>query len=289
MRSFFSLFFFLIILQSGCHRHAAELTTIERFPLVFDGPLGAPPRAFVGVSANGHLNRWLVDTAATNNLVGWWYTKSIAVATAPVPNRGDGVIGVASPLAVKLGGVARRTDHFSVVNMLPELEQREVAGILSPQLLAMPGTTLLINFKQSAMSLIRGPLDPHHDDGPGWSLAPGGMKLCHPTDDSGARYLVPAEIGGVEGWLQVASGSAQSRLFADSPAAEKVTVENHIARAIDMKVGDGHVRANLMVVPRPLVTATGGTCGEMGMLGMDVLKSCVLLLDGSNALGRCWN
>jgi hypothetical protein len=284
----YSLIILSFLFTGGCHHSSStdSLPVLQRFTLSFVGTPGTP---VLHVNANGHDSLWLVDTGTTNNLAASWFVRSLGVATTTLPNQNDGIVGVASPLRLILGALALKNDQFGVVNVPPELEHLEVGGIFSPQLMALPGTTVLINFKQSALSLLRGALDPHHDSGPGWSMAPDGMKLCPASNgDAGARYLVPAKIGDLDGWIEIASGAPESRLFADAAARAALPVENHVARGVYLQIGDGRARANLRILPAPSAAQADASCGAIGLLGMDVLRNCVIAVDGQHGLGRCW-
>jgi hypothetical protein len=137
----------------------------------------------------------------------------------------------------------------------------------------------------------------HH----GSSLAPNGAHVCldNATSIQGLEFIVPASIEGKPAELLVDTGAAHSDLLAGS-AAGKALARRSVAnrdelytasgrmtrrtlRGATVSVGEFSIHADVDLIP----ASADPYCLRDGVVSMDLLRACVLVLGKSTMAGRC--
>jgi hypothetical protein len=165
-----------------------------------------------------------------------------------------------------------------------------IAGLLSPQRLE-PSRIVALDLSRSEMRLVTEPEATR-------VLASKKSELTATADRCQGMYVVAARVEGVEVRLLVDTGATQTALYGRSRAGTALlpravdsrgrsfsvdgamTTRTYEAARID--VGDVHgVRDLLLLVNlRSLGGEDASACAEDGVLGIDVLRACVLVFDG---------
>jgi hypothetical protein len=146
-------------------------------------------------------------------------------------------------------------------------------GVLSPQRLAAPGHAIVLDLKSGRL-----------DDAP-WPralerLAARGRLLADVTAQNGVFY-VAARVGGHEVRLVVDTGAPTSLLY--QPRGDGLPGGLVRSAVHPRRIEVGAVRASIVVEEREPVAEPGFD----GLLGMDVLRDCVLLMDARRLVARC--
>ncbi len=163
-----------------------------------------------------------------------------------------------------------------------------VGGILSPQRL-VGSASIVLDFPAGEMAEVTdgaARLTPH-----GTSM--GTAIRC------GASYILPATVEGKEAELLVDTGSFTTDLKATSPPGRALAGRSSVSREIytvggaveTRALGDAQVKAGELSVKLdiPLVADRGrpSRCQSDGVLGMDVLGDCVLVIEAMRMRIAC--
>jgi hypothetical protein len=188
-----------------------------------------------------------------------------------------------------------------LVIAIPEaLRKAGIGGILSPQALAVEGRGVVLDLAGGAMNDV--PLEEALQA----ATTAKGSALPQPracgnpqaSSAAGRVFVVDAQIEGAPAVLEIDSGATQSSIFGGSTAGRRIA--GRAKAQATAYAASGKVSVPVLEgarVDAGAVTATAdidilpGTrevpCHIDGFLGMDVLKSCVLVFGPSMAAGRC--
>ena len=138
----------------------------------------------------------------------------------------------------------------------------------------------------------------HH----GSSLAPNGGRVCEDdaTAIKGLAFVLPGNVEGRAVDLLVDTGAERSDLLLASPVAAKALVAHSVAsgehlyaasgrmtartvKGATVSVGDFAVRTDLDLIRGEI----DPDCPRDGVVSMDVLRACVLVLGKTGMTGRC--
>jgi hypothetical protein len=127
------------------------------------------------------------------------------------------------------------------------------------------------------------------------------MKVCLvPDSERARRYYLRTRIADVDGWMELDTGASETEIRADSEVGLKLQLKTsdgsaHLAqlgeissaqrgRQSDISIGE------LTATIRPLLVSgkDNPQCPAMGVVGMDILRQCMILLDAETGFARCW-
>jgi hypothetical protein len=271
----------------------------------------APGRTFpsplVVGSVSGRPTTFVVDTGAEVSVV----DATLAVVVGlPIGQPVGGEDPDATTLPLRrtdqprlaidgLGPIAERPT--AVVTLPPVLARLGIGGILSPQALAEPGRDVVVDLVNLELRLADASAPSHasRTAQPQQELPP--MNVCR-FRESGfdAKVVVAAAtIDGVEMAAEIDTGASGTLVVADSEAGRKLAARSDVVRgqAKDatgafevMRAGD--VPVTIGAVPlRGAITVMPGKkdvhCGHEGRIGIDLLRSCILVIGESSARGLC--
>ncbi len=165
-----------------------------------------------------------------------------------------------------------------------------IGGILSPQRLPT-GSSLALDFPSGEMVEV--------DDG-----AANARLSAHGTSlgvaiRCGTQYVLPATVAGKEARLLVDTGSFTTDLKGSSPPGRALAGRSSVSRSIGTVGGavetralsDTEVRAGQLTVKLdvPIVSdqARPSRCPSDGVLGMDILGACVVVVDSARMRISC--
>jgi Aspartyl protease len=260
--------------------------------IVYDGRLASEgyPSPALRVTV-GETSAWLlIDTGAGVHTLASWFVRDAGIqgsasTVAAQDSTGREVsMRVVHDIRLKLGsGPALVIPEAAVADFPPAFQRLRIAGLLSPQLLAGPGTVSVLDLRAPSLRVTSEP-------GAMSARATQGERsatLCR-VDSSPFRNLLfglGASVAGVPVVLTLDTGASTTILDRSRPAAKALHdlqpdgfqtgvsgVHEPIFRSTPLAVDFGAGERKMPVrvgVPR-------GGCGVDGLIGMDALRSCVL-------------
>lgn len=262
-------------------------------------------------SVGGVPTLFLVDSGANTHAITRWLAKK---AKLPLENRGDSSTDHAgkpvtsmrtSRPALRIDGWGPLPDQETLVIDVPEaLEKLGIGGFVSPQ--RLDSETVVLDLLRGE---IRESESLDHEKGvlAEWASfsRPEPRSLPEPIackDDStpiGAlSFVVPATVDDQKVMLLVDTGAQRTDIFGTSTAGKSLLpraepgealllasgkIETKLLRNTELSVGDVHLRLDMGLLPGTADTV----CPRDGVLAMDVLRRCVLVLSKGTLHGRC--
>jgi len=276
---------------------AEEREAAAPIDLQYDARLAAMgfPSPLVRATVRGETAAFIVDTGASVHTIASWLVDAAKMPAAASRATTTGSTGVETTVRTVSGeslhvagrdGDIRLGDAI-VVDFPPIFAEQRIGGLLSPQLLAAAGTAAVLDLQTPRLTF--GPARP----------ATVGTRVCRNESSPFANrlYSAPATIGGTAGTMLVDTGATSSVVSASSPlGAALSTRPSTTSRA----QGVGGPATVTRTVPGVSVQAGGaettvpvaignpaGACGADGLIGMDVLRRCVLVLGESTFAWSC--
>src|SRR5207249_639545 len=135
----------------------------------------------------------------------------------------------------------------------------------------------------------------------GSSLAPNGGRVCEDTASpiKGLAFVLPATIEGKSVELLLDTGAQRSDLLLSSSAGRALTrrsiankeqlyaasgrMTSRTVKGASITVGEYAVTSDLDLIPG----ASDPYCPRNGVVSMDVLRACTIILGKSQMSGRC--
>jgi hypothetical protein len=251
----------------------------------------------------------LVDTGANSHVVAGWLARRVGLPLKKLGDLGSDHAGrtistfrVDHPqMAIDEWG-AIPDGPMLATEVPPLIEELGIGGFISPQrLVEGDGGAVVLDFLAGEMhgsryeEAIRRLA--HH----GTSIAPSGGRVCE--DDAspiqGLAFVIPASVEGRSVDLLVDTGAQRSDLLVTSGAGKALSprsvpnkeqlyaasgrMTSRTVRGATISVGDFAVRTDVDLIPG----AADPYCPRDGVVSMDVLKSCVLVLGKTAMGGRC--
>jgi hypothetical protein len=257
------------------------------------------PCPLVHVQAKGKETLFIVDTGATANALTKWFAEDLGITTtshaedAARDFAGTALeVARAGPLDITADGTVIGRGFIPVVATPILARPRGIGGVLSPRLLLRPNFVAVLDLPADRLAVVEGALqgDPWKGEK---SLARDGTRAC------GTRgiYLVPAALDGASALLRLDTGSEQTSVFAASAIGQALSSRMAVAPGAQSSVGQefgqkdgvsfeaGRVTAKLSV--RLIPGEPSAACKYDGLLGMDALRGCQIILDPDRAFARC--
>jgi hypothetical protein len=267
-------------------RAAAHATVCVPFDMLEQTPI---VRATIG----GHAALLVVDTGGVTHL----FTRTLTDALA-APVREllfldvHGIpAGIVANLDIELGGTWRVPHGNALVAQFPPLVDLQVDGLIVPQLLAdddhpvvfdASGHRMFVVDRATAATLER-------DDRIAASIMDEPIVASDVLGVEGVRqglvgtrYLVPVKINGHDARLVLDTGSRRTHVGRDAPGVVAGTGADGSTASVELEVG--RVTASGAFDVRRLES---DRYPADGLLGMDVLSRCTLVLYTHHAFARC--
>ncbi len=251
----------------------------------------------------------LVDTGANSHVLASWVVRRAGLAMRPLGDVGSDHTGRAvSAYTVEHPGVAidewgALRDGPMLVTDVPEpIERIGIGAFVSPQWLAGAGEAIVLDLPDHEMHTstwddAAAALDARS----GLEIAPRGVRFCR--DDSsairGLAFVLRASVDGLGVDLLLDTGAHRTDLLSTSQAARRLNVratpsreqmyaasglvKTSVVQAADVHVGDWALTSDIDLVPG----VADPLCPRDGVVSMDALQSCTLLLAHDRLRGRC--
>jgi len=252
----------------------------------------------------------LVDTGANLHVVAGWFARRHALAMKKLGDIGTDHVGKSiatyrmDDLEMAIDGWGKLSATTVLATEVPEvLEKLGIAAFISPQRLDEEGDAVVLDLKKGEMrSAWWG--EAHYELSVGGAAAlvlPDRGRACEEKDGpvKGLAFVVPATVESQNVHLLVDTGAQHSDVFTTSAAGQKLAGQS-TANKEAMYTASGKISARKLVGARittgafsvttdvDLIKGAGdASCPRDGVLAMDVLRSCVLLLGRSRIEGRC--
>ncbi len=251
----------------------------------------------------------LVDTGANSHVVAGWLARQVGL---PLKKLGDlGADHAGRTIATYRVDHPQMTiddwgplvDGPTLATEVPSLiEELGIGAFVSPQELASGGNgAVVLDFPASEMHAAAYDDAVHKLGHRGSSLAPNGGRVCEDdaTPIQGLAFVLPATIEGRAVDLLVDTGAQRSDLLATSSAGKALasrSAANHeqlyaasgrmtsrTVKGATVTLGEFAVHSDIDLIPG----SADPFCPRDGVVSMDVLRACVLVLGKTSMTGRC--
>ncbi len=295
-------------------RREAHAPSLERPPLTRRAKLYFElhgrhfPLPLVRGTVSGHPTWMLVDTGANSHVVAGWFAHQIGLPIVKLGDVGTDHVGRriatfrALHPAVALEDWGPLADGPMLVTDVPPLiEKLGIGAFISPQRLIEEGDATVLDL--TAGEIRAGWFDDARAAlGSDWtSLVGRGARLCEDTASpiQGLAYVIPATIEGRAVDLLIDTGAQRSDILAGS-AAGKALLPGAVANKDQMFGASGRLLSRTLkgahlVVGNVAMTgdvdllpgASDPYCPRDGVVSMDVLSACVLVLGRAEIYAGC--
>jgi hypothetical protein len=181
------------------------------------------------------------------------------------------------------------------------LERMGIGAFLSPQSLPASGRVLVLDLAHGVAHETTVAEATREVEGRGNPIAPRGVRPC--IDDSspirGLAYVMPALVEGTSAQLLLDTGALRTDVLAQSHVGKGLlprSVSAHEAvyaasgKLVTRTVFQAHVRLGDFSMKADVDVVEGTSdqvCPRDGVIAMDALRQCVLVLGPVEAFGRC--
>ena len=279
-----------------------------RIPLHYDAQLAGAD--FTGPAArltfNGKTAWFLVDTGTGIHVLGDWFVKSAGLTLDEGANQGVRSVddtgnrvalrAVRNPVAALEDGGTVSLGLALVVDFPPEFEQFQIGGVISPQLLAGDGRAAAFDLRTPELRLE--PFDAAVHRLGAVTLPRERVRFCGSLDGPvpGRAFAIPVSAGGREGLVTVDSGAKITRFAPASVLIRGVRLRQGgettsaagarqlYAIAPDVRLQFG---GRATTLDARVSDADGQGCGHDGLLGLDLLRECAVVLGQRDIAVAC--
>jgi predicted aspartyl protease len=267
------------------------------------------PLPLVTGTIGGQPVLMLVDTGANSHVIAGWLARKLGL---PMKKLGDlGTDHVGKTIAtyridkpdMTLDGWGAIAPGPLLATEVPEvIEKLGIGAFVSPQRLVEEGDAVVLDLE-------KGEIRAAYWDEALYELSASGTPMvlgdtshaCEESDGpiKGLAYVVPAQVDGSRAELLVDTGAQHSDVFTSSRAGQAL-LPGSVANKEPMYTASGKISARKLRGAHVVAGSFGvtsdvdliggaadGSCPRDGVLAMDVLRSCALLLGRSRVYGRC--
>ena len=251
----------------------------------------------------------LVDTGANSHVIAGWLARKLGLSMKKLGDVGTDHVGK-SIATFRVEKPDMAIDDWGTLVPSPVLatdvpeviEKLGIGAFISPQRLVEEGDAVMLD-------LLKGELRPALWDEAHYELSARGVPLilgdlgraCEENEGpiKGLAFVVPATIDAQRVDLLVDTGAQHSDIFNTSTAGQRLTAQSTVNKE-PMYTASGKISARKLKGARvtagsfsiltdvDLIAGAGdASCPRDGVLAMDVLRSCALLLGRSKVYGRC--
>jgi hypothetical protein len=259
-------------------------------------------------TVGGQPTWMLVDSGANSHVIAQWLAKKAKLALRPLGEVGTDHTGRAvmtysadEPRVTVDGWGALAEGPMLVTEVPAAIEELGIGAFISPQWLGEDDEGVVVDFVHGTVSAA--PFDDAVRGlaGRGRDLAPAGGKLCEDIGSPirGLGFVIPASVEGNAVQLLLDTGAYRTDLLTSAGAGKRLAsrsvanreqmyaasglVHTRLVKAAHVAVGAFSIVSDVELVPGSADPA----CPRDGVVSMDVLKSCVVVLGRKQMTGRC--
>jgi len=263
------------------------------------------PLPIVHGSVAGVATLILVDTGANSHVIAGWLARKAQLTTLRLGEVGVDHAGRqietrrATHPNVKIDNWGELPDEPILVTDMPDaVAKLGIGAFLSPQQLTSEDVNVVLDFPHDEMREVR---RGDSVDAPGNALAldPPHACLDDASDVKGLLFVIAAKVEGADAMLLLDTGAHHSDMFATSkpgkailprsqPRGEAVYAAS--GKMTSRTVKNAKLQIGALEVSRDFDLIPGQQdqfCPRDGVLAMDVLKQCVLVLEKHTVSGTC--
>ena len=265
------------------------------------------PLPVVHGAVAGHETWMLVDTGANSHVVAGWFARKHGMPMAKLGDVGTDHVGK-SIATYRLERPNVVIDQWGPLNEGPMLvtdvpaliEKLGIGAFISPQRLTEEGDAVVLDL---AAGEVRAAYydDAMHALGAGATLVAPGARACEDTESpiKGLAFVLPGTIEGravdllVDTGAQrsdILAGSAAGKALAPSSVPNKEQMFGASGRLISRTLKGAHIVVGELAIASDVDLLPGAAdpfCPRDGVVSMDVLRACVLVLGRTQMYGRC--
>jgi hypothetical protein len=265
------------------------------------------PLPLVHGSVGGEPTWMLVDTGTNSHVLAGWLARRLGYKAAARGDVGTDHAGHeisttrVEHASVTIDGWGTLADGPILVAEIPSpIEKLGIGVFLSPQSLA-EGASVVLDLPGREMHLASYSSAEKELRARGRAITPEGGLAC--VDDEGSirglAYVIPAEVARERVMLLVDSGAERTDVFAESkvgrtllprsaPNKEQMyaasgRIQTRTVRKVPVSLGGWSGQADVDIIPG----TSDPYCPRDGVVSMDVLSSCVLVLGPGRMTGFC--
>jgi predicted aspartyl protease len=287
----------------------ARQATTRRAALAFEIRGRSFPLPLVTGTIAGQPALMLVDTGANSHVIAGWLARKLGL---PMKKLGDlGTDHVGKTIATfRIDKPDMAIDRWGALGAGPVLatevpeviEKLGIGAFVSPQRLVEEGDAVVLDLE-------KGEIRAAYWDEAHYELSAAGTPMvlgdagraCEESDGpiKGLAYVVPATVDANRVELLVDTGAQHSDVFTSSRAGQALLAQS-VPNKEPMYTASGKISARKVRGVRVVSGSVGvttdvdligggadGSCPRDGVLAMDVLRTCALLLGRSRVYGRC--
>lgn len=290
--------------------HSGAPTRIQSLPIYYDQTLSVQgfPNPLVKARIAGHEATFIVDSGASANVLADWYVEAAGIPSVKTDATAVGTSGKTSPerLAHRLQGHWNNGQRFDLIEAVvvafpPVFKSLHLGGLLSPQLLAPVGMAAVLDLRIPSLHFVPFPLalsDLRRSMAP--TVPPDLTQPCRNADSKleNRVYLAPVSTAGITEPMLVDTGATKTIFSEQSniahaienfselgPASEGIGGEVKGRRVVrDVRL----LRGGRTVTLNPSIGEVSAPCDAKGKLGMDALRSCLLILGEKKMAFSCY-
>lgn len=298
-----------VLASSAAMPNPHSPTGVASLPIFYDHALAA--QGFSNPLLRGRIAgneaTFIIDTGASANVLADWFVKAAGISTSRIDSQARDNAGKAAPerLVQHLQGQWSDGQRFelkeaAVIPFPAYFRSLHIGGLISPQLLAPVGMAAVLDLRAPSLQFVpfeRALSNLQRAEAP---LAPVDLTPSCRNEQSkfvNRQYVTPVTVAGVTELMLVDTG-ATSTIFSDkSRIARAVGRGSERARPSEgvggekrgeRRVRDVHLlRGGQSVTVNASVGEVSASCGRKGVLGMDALRSCVLILGDKQIALSC--
>jgi predicted aspartyl protease len=265
------------------------------------------PLPLVHGTVAGHPTWMLVDTGANSHVIAGWLARQVGLPIEKLGDVGTDHAGRSIPTfrvehpAAVIDDWGPIEDRPMLITDVPDpIERLGIGAFISPQGLGQ-GSAVVLDFPAGEMRLSSYD-DAQRDLGRrGRALSPQGGVACVDTESpiKGLAYVIPGTVEGERVTLLIDSGAQRTDLLLGSRAGHALfprsqpnkeqmfaasgRIKTRTLKGARLTVGEWTARADVDLIPG----SADPYCPRDGVVSMDVLSSCVLVLGPGRMFGRC--
>lgn len=252
----------------------------------------------------------LVDTGANSHVIAGWLARKLGIPLKKLGDVGTDHVGKTittyriDKADMTLEGWGPLSTTTVLATEVPDvIEKLGIGAFISPQRLVEEGDSVVLD-------LAKGEIRSAWYDEAHYELSENGTPLVLGSDQGriceenegpvhGLAFVLPATVDAQRVELLVDTGAQHSDIFTTSAAGQKLAVASvgnkepmytasgkiSARKLRGAKVGAGNVR--IVTDVDVIQGSSDPSCPRDGVLAMDVLRSCTLLLGRTRIFGRC--
>jgi hypothetical protein len=290
-------------------RRSAPPQNALSLPIFYDQELKAKgfPSPLIRVRIAGHEALFIVDSGTGVNTLADWFAEQAGIAIEATTSRAQGFTGKENPIRVVnqirgewSDGRGFDLDQAIVVAFPALFESLHLGGLLSPQLLSPPGMAAVLDLTIPSLGFAPFAYTVSELKQTAFLAFPPVMtRACFNPDSVFVNrlYLTPVSISGIRNLLLIDTGATTTIFSEASRIAQKLErrsepgpqsegvlgAMNATQQVSDIKL----VRGTSIVGLSSLIGPVSQSCNGVGILGMDALRECLLILGQRSMAFAC--